>query len=110
MKHKALLYLLAVLMSMVANVASAYDAEIDGIYYNFSGTKATVTYKFSGTNSNRGAYSGSVTIPETVTYGGNTYNVTSIGEHAFYYCDGLTSVSIPNSVNSIGEYAFDYCI
>ena len=34
--------------------------------------------------------------------------VTSIGDYAFYYCTGLTSVTIP-SVTSIGEGAFCYC-
>jgi len=36
-------------------------------------------------------------------------SVTSIGEFAFYYCSGLTSITIPNSVTSIGEFAFYYC-
>ena len=36
-------------------------------------------------------------------------SVTSIGEAAFAYCSGLTSIDIPNSVNSIGDYAFEYC-
>ena len=36
-------------------------------------------------------------------------DVTSIGEAAFYVCDHLTSVAIPNSVTSIGNYAFGYC-
>jgi len=36
-------------------------------------------------------------------------SVTSIGDYAFYYCSGLTSVNIPNSVTSIGEYAFQNC-
>ena len=36
-------------------------------------------------------------------------SVTSIGELAFEYCSGLTSLTIPNSVTSIGEYAFACC-
>ena len=36
-------------------------------------------------------------------------SVTSIGEFAFAYCSGLTSVAIPNSVTSIGDGAFAYC-
>ena len=49
-------------------------------------------------------------IPETVSYNGINYSVTSIGDWAFYDCIGLTSVTIPNSVTSIGELAFMYCI
>lgn len=42
----------------------------------------------------------STMIPETVT---------TIGEQAFYDCDGLTTIAIPNSVTSIGYYAFSNC-
>ena len=34
---------------------------------------------------------------------------TSIGCYAFYYCCGLTSIEIPNSVTSIGNKAFEGC-
>lgn len=35
--------------------------------------------------------------------------ITSIGNHAFYYCNALTSFTIPDTVTSIGEYAFCQC-
>lgn len=33
----------------------------------------------------------------------------SIGENAFYCCDGLTSITIPNSVKNIGAHSFSNC-
>ena len=53
--------------------------------------------------------SGDLIIPSTISYNGTTYSVTSIGDRAFYYCSGLTSVAIPNGVTSIGESAFYGC-
>jgi hypothetical protein len=64
-----------------------------------SAGKATITGRSSG-NTNKG-----ITIPSTVTNGGITYSVTSIGVNAFSQ-KGLTSVTIPNSVTSIGGSAF----
>ena len=52
---------------------------------------------------------GDVKLPEKVTYNDENYSVTSIGGGAFYYCTGLTSITIPSSVTSIEEYAFSCC-
>lgn len=35
--------------------------------------------------------------------------ITKIGSGAFYYCENLTQISIPNSVKSIGDYSFYGC-
>ena len=95
-------YFTLILLAILPIVASAYDAEIDGIYYNFSENEATVTYGDDG-------YAGAVVIPSSVTYNDKTYNVTSIGNFAFGGCSGLTSVTIPESVTDIGEQAFSGC-
>lgn len=49
-----------------------------------------------------------VIIPANVTYDNTEYNVTSIGDYAFEFCE-LTQINIPNSVTSIGEGAFYPC-
>ena len=36
-------------------------------------------------------------------------SITSIGSYAFYSCDNLTSVTIGSGVESIGNYAFEHC-
>lgn len=99
--------LLSILMIVLPVLASAYDACIDGIYYNFNGETASVTYY---DEYNYGAsYSGDVIVPESVTYDGKTYRVTSIGYCAFNECRNLTYVDIPNSVTTIADWAFSDC-
>lgn len=102
--------LLSLFMTLCVCVSVfAYDAKIDGIYYdlynNSDGARATVTYRDQNYNS----YSGEVVIPATIEYNGTEYAVTSIGEHAFDACSALTNVVIPSSVNNIGYYAFRGC-
>lgn len=108
MKKILPLTLLSLIMSLEV---CAFDAEIDGIFYDFYGEEAKVTYQtqiddFPYFISN---YSGAVVIPEYVTYKDMTYKVTSIGEFAFNGCSAITSITIPESVTSIGEEAFYHC-
>ena len=52
---------------------------------------------------------GKLVIPETFTYQGVNYRTVSIGWNAFDYCDGLTSVTLPDSLESVGGFAFSDC-
>ncbi|MEG1923836.1 MAG: leucine-rich repeat domain-containing protein, partial [Clostridia bacterium] len=49
-------------------------------------------------------------IPSKVTINNVEYNVTSIGNRAFYGCANLTTITLPRSVTSIGNEAFRDCI
>ncbi|MDR0603270.1 MAG: leucine-rich repeat protein [Bacteroidales bacterium] len=70
----------------------AYSS-VDGVLFN---KNQTLLHSYPG------GKIGSYTIPNTVTI---------IGDDAFRYCSGLTSVTIPNSVTDIwGMGTFEYCI
>ena len=101
-------------MMILPLLASAHDFEVDGIYYNITSSadhRAEVTYKGYSSSNYYNEYSGSITIPTTVTYDGVTYSVTSIGLDAFAYCSSLTAITIPENskLTSIGNNAFYEC-
>ena len=99
----------ALLLAMAAGMTNAYayeyDFEADGIYYSILPDE---DHAVAVTQGNGYDYSGDVVIPAEVSYGGNTYRVTTIGNAAFSYCTSLTSVEMP-SVTTIEERAFSDC-
>ena len=100
--HMKKFFLLLTLLCLSLS-ARAHDAEVDGIFYNLDAANKTATVTFKGVYSflYDDEYSGDVVIPETVTYDGITYFVTSVGDECFYGCSSLTAITIPNSVTSI---------
>ena len=83
-----------------------YDFYQDGIFYKFrGGSQVKVTYRDEDYNN----YSGTVTVPATVTYNNSNYTVMGIGDYAFRDCGNLTKVNLPATIDSIGSYAFTYC-
>ena len=101
MKKSLLLILVAILLPMTA---SAYDAVVDGIYYNLDKAAKTAEVT-SGDN----LYVGSISIPQTISFEGVRYQVTSIGDEAFKVCEQLSKIVLSEGITTIGEYAFDGC-
>ena len=103
MKKRFTACLTTLILSVFFSIsASAGVVEVDAIYYDISGTTATVT-------SGEKKYSGKIVIPKSITFENSVYSVKSIGYAAFEECYSLTSVTIPNSVTSIEDEAFRYC-
>ena len=78
--------------------------EIDGINYEYdTETRNAIVIEKNP------EYSGDIVIPSSIVVDDTECFVTSIGDNAFAWCKGLTSMTIPNSVTSIGSYAFFCC-
>ena len=109
-----------VLTFIMASAASAHAYDFSAVcntgqtlYYNImSDSTVAVTYP---NYSNESYYygfikpSGTLQIPATVSHGGSSYRVISLGNNAFYSCTGLMAVSIPSSVSIIGDGTFYNC-
>ena len=105
-------------------VASADSVDIDGIRYDLNTEEKTASVSiancglFSGCpvpgfpsiTASISSYKGNITLPETVSFDGISYDVTCIGKGAFSMCKELTSISIPNSVTFIEDNAFQGCV
>ena len=101
--------MLVVMMLMMASSAMAEDVKyevIDGFRYLLdTGAKTAILLP-----QQNGKYSGDIIIPEKVKGNdGVEYVVTSLGDHCFDGCSGLTSITIPSSVTSLGDYCFYEC-
>lgn len=117
--------IIAMLLSFLP--ASAYDFEVDGIYYEIISVSDLTCMVTNGEIS----YQGTITIPSHVTYNNKELRVVEIGasafsstdvEHvninegvkkirsnAFNGCVNLKSINIPSSIDELENYSFSGC-
>ena len=107
MKNFTLSRTVAIVAAILMTVAvKAADFVVDGISYDITDKNGKVVAVVAGATK----YTGSITIPATVTNDGTTYTVKNIGSHAFDNCTDLTSVSLGSNIECIGYSAFSGCI
>lgn len=91
---------------MLAISASAVKFKYKGVFYNLDLDSKTASVTYTGETPESNTYSGEISITNKFKYEGEYYRVTSIGEKAFYGCDGIVYVKIGGLVTSIASQAF----
>lgn len=106
---KKLFTLRFMLIALLAAMSMTMNAEIikyssdDGFKYKLDTEAKTAELA---------EYSGSATeviVPESITYEGVQYAVTSIGEWCFYENTSLKKAELPSSLKSLGDLCFKLC-
>ena len=100
--NKTLTTIIAACMMMPPAVTAQTTATVDGVKYFLLDGEATVMAQ-------TGQLEGDIVIPETVRYGGETYSVVKLVDEAFAGQEGITSVTLPNSVTEMGNSCFSGC-
>ena len=118
---KKIYLLVTLLVMMLAQSVMAedfFDFKVDGIAYKINDYDSTTVSVSKEQNpnvpeTNYTSYAnltGTLVLPEKVTYDGVTYTVTAIGLEAFQGCAGLTGeLVLPKTIWLIDHWAFYQC-
>ena len=88
---------------------------IDGLTYyytvidnenNYVAIFSNITQYMYDNDQSNADFVGNITIPSTFIDNDVTYTVTEIGESGFYFCNNITSITLPNTITVIGIEAF----
>ena len=90
-------------MSMMMNAEIRYYSTDEGFFYELDTETETAVLLQCRKSPIE------VVIPASVTKGGVSFTVTSLGEQCFYDCSSLKSITIPSSVKSLGNGCFGGC-
>lgn len=96
-------------LSMAILHVSAYDFEVDRIYYNILPDGLSVEVTVGDEKYNVYGDQADIVIPEKVAYNGKQYTVTAIGRIAFCNCGDMGTIDLPATINTFGSDAFYGC-
>lgn len=86
------------------------QADVSGKHYRLDERQQTAELTYLSYDSlNVDAYSGVLDVPALIGTNGVQYRVTGVTPFACVYCEGLTSVTLPEGVTRIGFGAFSDC-
>ena len=102
---KALVAVAALALAGPAQSAPVIHEVVDGIEWTYYIVNGSAVIFNNDDSVIPKSTSGAITVPSTI--GG--YTVTGIGRDAFFECDKLTSVTVPDTVTSVDGYAFYRC-
>ncbi len=105
MKHLLSFFILLLTVLKV----SAYDVEVDGMYYDLNGETQTATLTYEQIFSSTENYSGDIVVPERIVVDGVEYIVTAVANQTFESCDQLTSIVFPSTITTLGTFIFNNC-
>ena len=88
------------------NVKEA-KAIVDGLYYRINPSSHTAQLTYDDIIYTYKALSGKVTVPATIEYNSETYDVTSIGNYAFRENTAITEIVLPEGLVTIGWECFN---
>ena len=103
--------LVSLVLSFIVLASKAINFTVDGIYYYTIDDECAAVMVDSEWDSENSQmvyhyYTGSLTIPSTVTYQEKTYKVTRVD---LWGCSELTSISLPSTLEEIQKGGFADC-
>ena len=103
---KKLLLLFVMMLTATITAWADVEVEVDGLRFSVSTGSIPVTAKVIAPA--EGVYTGEITIPSSINYNGEDITVDFINSDAFANAT-ITKVTIPNTVYFIGAQAFYHC-
>lgn len=110
LKGKIAIIVAGIALMPAAMCFAEVHTDVSGKHYRLDEQRKTAELTYLSYDSlNVDAYRGELDVPAEVQVDGAQYQVTGVTPFACVYCEGLTSVTLPEGVTRIGFGAFSDC-